>query len=197
MLIHAKHDGTTNDVIILLHGTGGNENDLVNLSRYIDPHATLIGIRGSVEENGMLRYFKRYPDGSFDLKDLAKQTNELYHGIQELLVYYGKEEANTSILGYSNGANIAINIFKEFETDFKHAMLFHPSSARENIPLKDQKNLTVFATSGLNDPFITPQQFDKLAKNFTSFTHEGGHQLIQDEIIQAKSWYDKHKRSDE
>lgn len=196
MLVHVKYDGSKEEVIFMLHGTGGNENDLVQITRFIAPNATLIGIRGAVEEHEMLRYFKRYADGSFDLKDLAKQTNLLYKGMKELLEYYGLEEKNTSILGFSNGANIAINIFKEFETNLKAAMLLHPSSVRPNHTVKTQRNLSVFATTASNDAFITQKQFMTLKQEFeeanikiSDFTHTNGHQITQDELNNTKTFY--------
>lgn len=196
MLIHSKHDGSNKNLIIMLHGTGGNENDLVSIARFVDSQATLIGIRGNVEEQGMLRYFKRYPDGSFDLKDLAKNTSLLFNGIKELIQYYKLDDYEVTLLGYSNGANIAINILKEFETDYSNAILFHPSPVRVGVPIKKQKNLRVFATTGTQDPFITQDQFATLINEIKdagieteAFSHDFGHQLIQEELIAAKAFF--------
>ena len=198
MLIHVKHDGNKDKVIFMLHGTGGDENDLYQIARFISPTATIIGIRGSVQEQGMLRYFKRYPDGSFDLEDLEIQTNLLYNGMKELLNHYKLDENNASILGYSNGANIAINIFKKFETKFKSAMLFHPSSVREGVEVQNQTQLKVFTTTGLRDPFISQKQFEALNNEFeekkievSAIKHSSGHQLITEEIYEAKAFYDR------
>ena len=197
MIVHAKHDGSTDRVIFMLHGTGGNENDLVNLARYIDETATLIGIRGAVEEQGMLRYFKRYADGSFDLKDLAKQTTALHEGMLQLLEYYKLQDAVVSVIGYSNGSNIAINLFKEFETDFTSAMLFHPSSVRPGVPFKQQPALNVYTTGGKIDPFIAFEKFEEAVKEFedagipvTTNVQPGGHQLVDAEVIEAKKFYE-------
>lgn len=194
MLVHVKYTGTSDRVIIMLHGTGGNENDLKDISNQIDPEATLIGIRGSVEENGMLRFFKRYPDGSFDLKDLALNTTKLYNGILELLTYYDLDPKQTSLLGFSNGANIAINMFKEFHTPFNKAILLHASPVRLEKELKSQDQLDAFLSFGEMDPFINEVQFKQLSEQFephTAYVHQGGHQLTYDELAAAKSFYHK------
>lgn len=196
MLIHAHYPRNKDNVIIMLHGTGGDEHNLKDISHFIDPLATLIGIRGAVEENGMNRYFKRYPDGTFDQKDLAKQTHSLYNEIARLIKTYELENAKITLLGYSNGANIAINIFKEFETNYHKAILFHPSPVRPDVPLKQQKDLSVFLTSGKDDFFITPEQFIQVKDQFTnaqSFSHEGGHELIHDELVKAKEFYSSYE----
>lgn len=192
MLVHVKYDGQDDHTIIMLHGTGGNETDLKTLSVEIAPQANIIGIRGFVEENGMLRYFKRYPDGTFDLKDLAKNTKLLFEGILELLEYYKLDPAKTSLLGYSNGANIAINMFKEFETPFYKAILLHPSAIRMDVSLKKQDQLDAFLSFGKNDPFINEKDFETLSAQFqshTKFIHNGGHQLTYEEVNSAKEFY--------
>lgn len=194
MLVHVKYDGASERTIIMLHGTGGNESDLQQISHQIDPEATLIGIRGSVEENGMLRYFKRYPDGTFDLKDLAMNTKLLFEGILELLDYYKLDPKQTSVLGYSNGANIAVNMFKEFKTPFSKAVLLHPSPVRMEVPVLEQDQLKAFLSYGINDPFLTETDFNTLKNQFTDYTeyvHGGGHQITYDELQAAHEFYNK------
>ena len=192
MLVHVKYDGSNDKTIIMLHGTGGNENDLKQIASQIDGDANLIGIRGSEEENGMLLYFKRYPDGTFDLKNLAMNTKLLLEGILELLNYYKLDPSKTTILGFSNGANIAINMFKEFTTPFAKAILLHPSPVRLEVDVKNQDTLKAFLTYGANDPFLSGQDFENLSKQFkdvTIYTHQGGHQLTHDELEAAKAFY--------
>ncbi len=192
MLVHVHYKGQSDQTIIMLHGTGGNENDLKDIALRIDNTANLIGIRGGVEENGMLRYFKRYPDGSFDLKDLAMNTKKLYTGILELLEYYKLDPTKTTLLGFSNGSNIAINIFKEYQTPFNKAILLHPSPVRMEVPVLEQEKLQVFLSFGQNDPFITVYQFNELKDQFpsaTAYMHQGGHQLTYDELKAAQNFY--------
>lgn len=194
MLIHVKYKGASERSIIMLHGTGGNESDLRSIASQVDPEAHLIGVRGSVEENGMLRYFKRYPDGTFDLKDLAMNTKLLHDGILELLNYYELDATKTTIMGYSNGANIAINMFKEFETPFSKAILFHPSPVRLEVPVMKQEQLQTFLSYGENDPFLSASEFETLKDQFADtniFVHQGGHQLTYDEVSAAHTFYNK------
>ena len=191
-MIHMKMDGTNNEVFILLHGTGGDEQSLVPIARYLDRDATLIGVRGNVEEGEMFRFFARYPDMSFDLKSLAKETKLLYEGIEQTLREYGLEDHRVTLIGYSNGANVALNMFKEYETKFARALLFHPSNGRPEVDYKPQHALELFMTYGENDPFLDAADFAALEAKvkeagikYATFTHEMGHQLIEAELQAA------------
>ena len=153
MMRTVKREGSNDHIIIMLHGTGGKADSLFNLGHFIDPNATYIGVEGDVMENGMRRYFERYPDGSFKLKSLAEASHKLHQTI--LKIVGDNKGKQISVMGYSNGANILINLLKEYENIPIHdALLYHPSPVRSERPFKTQKNLKVFITSGANDPFI-------------------------------------------
>ncbi len=94
MMKHVFEQGTSENVLLLLHGTGGNEHDLLSLGRFIDPNASLLGVRGSVSENGMPRFFKRLKEGVFDEKDLIERTEELKNFIDEAAQMYGFSREN-------------------------------------------------------------------------------------------------------
>lgn len=196
-MIHYKQDGSNDSVIFLLHGTGGNERDLIPIGQFIDNNATYIGIRGNVDENGMLRYFKRNLDGSFDHRSLAKETYVLWNEIQVLIEKYDLNDKKLTILGYSNGANILINMMKEFKLPFDGYYLHHPSTVRPEVPFKHQAGY-VFVTSGKMDPYLFEDQYNALVDSLQStgmdtitFQHEMGHALTNDELVDAKQTFEK------
>lgn len=193
---YVENKGSNNHLIITLHGTGGEATDLFGIADYIDPLASKVGFQGEVSENGMNRYFGRYPDGSFDLKSLKSGTDNLYASIFKFIEDHHYKNHMVTILGYSNGANIAKNLLKEFENlEIDNALLFHPSPITPEIGYKNQKNLNVFITSGANDPYISESEFKDMENqmslagmNVGSFAHSNGHQLIQSELDNAKNF---------
>lgn len=188
--------GTNEHIIFLLHGTGGDASSLIDLGRIIDPNATLVGVEGTVLEQGMRRFFKRYPDGTFDLDSLKEATIKLHQHIQKILEVHGFINHRVVLLGYSNGANIAINLWKEFETTFHLGLLFHPSLGRGDVDFQPQSNLALFFSKGDQDPFITTNQFEHLvtqardAKIPTiAISHPFGHELREEEVVEAQRVY--------
>lgn len=194
-----KHivQGSNDKVIILLHGTGGNERDLIPIGKYIDENATLVGIRGNVEENGMLRYFKRYPDGSFDLRSLAKETYELHKTINDLMIANEWSAEKITLLGYSNGSNIMQSMMKEFDMPYNTYYLLHPSVTLPNQKFKSLSG-KVFISSGANDPYISEQGFEGIIESMKSsnievetYRHNQGHALTQDELSAVIKHYNQ------
>src|SRR5215475_3170856 len=105
--IHEFVPGNSSRTLLLLHGTGGNERDLIPLGRELDPTAALLSPRGKVLENGMPRFFRRLAEGVFDLEDLKYRANELADFVTVAAEHYGFARDNLIAVGYSNGANIA------------------------------------------------------------------------------------------
>src|SRR5215813_9165263 len=105
--IHEFVPGDSSRTLLLLHGTGGNERDLIALGRELDPNAALLSPRGKVLENGMPRFFRRLAEGIFDLEDLKYRTNELADFVAAAAQHYGFATEQLVAVGYSNGANIA------------------------------------------------------------------------------------------
>ncbi len=191
--------GSNDHVFVLLHGTGGSASSLFEIARYLDPQAALLGFQGEVEEAGMARYFARYHDGSFDLRSLASATQDLFDSLQKAREQYDLTTKKLTLLGYSNGANIGLNLLKEFaHLPLERAVFLHPSAVRPTVAFKVQPQLKVLLTSGENDPYVTSQQFTALKEQLQntpiqtqSFTHEHGHQLIQEELVQVKQFITK------
>src|SRR5258705_13908642 len=108
--IHEFVPSTSSRTLLLLHGTGGNERDLIPLGRELDPNAGLLSPRGKVLENGMPRFFRRLAEGVFDLEDLKYRTNELADFVTAAAQHYRFTSDNVVAVGYSNGANIAASM---------------------------------------------------------------------------------------
>src|SRR5436190_17898887 len=108
--IHEFVPGASNRTLLLLHGTGGNERDLISLGRELDSSAALLSPRGKALENGMPRFFRRLAEGVVDLEDLQKRTHELADFVAAAADRYDIDNKNIIAVGYSNGANIAASV---------------------------------------------------------------------------------------
>ena len=191
-----KGEDSTRPTLLLLHGTGGNENDLVGLGKEIDGAANILSVRGNVLENGMPRFFKRLAEGVFDLEDLQFRTEELKNFIDESAKNYEFDRDNVVAIGYSNGANIAGNLLFEYENVLKGAILHHPMVPRRGVEIPALPGAPVFIGAGKNDfmcPAAESEELRDLLQNVGAevelFWHSYGHQLTQDEVQAAKEWY--------
>ncbi|QBP42536.1 alpha/beta hydrolase [Paenisporosarcina antarctica] len=195
---HIFKQGTdsTKPVLLLLHGTGGNEQDLLPLADIVDKEASVLSVRGNVLENGMPRFFRRLAEGIFDEEDLIFRTNELNAFLDEAAVKYEFDRENILAIGYSNGANIAASLLFHFDNAIRGAILHHPMVPRRGIALPDLSGKHVFITAGKNDP-ICPQQESVDLKQLLEAAHatvnihweNQGHQLIMSEVEAATKWY--------
>lgn len=186
-----------NPTLLLLHGTGGNEHDLLPLADYIDPKANVLSVRGNVLENGMPRFFKRLAEGVFDEDDLVFRTKELHEFLDQAAIAYRFQREHVIAIGCSNGANILASLLFHYENALKAAILHHPMVPRRGIDLPPLTNTAVFIAAGKNDPICSPQESKELARllenagaNVTLHWEEGGHALSMREVEAAKAWYD-------
>lgn len=189
-----QSDGPT---ILLLHGTGGTERDLLPIAEMVDPHANILSVRGNISENGMPRFFKRLKEGVFDQEDLIKQTKILADFIDEASEKYHFDRKKVVALGYSNGANIAGSLLFHYEDVLKGAILHHPMVPRRDMELANQKGAPIFIGAGENDPMCPPEESVDLEKMLTEkgakvsiHWERNGHQLTQTEVEAAKEWYE-------
>ncbi|MFD1029954.1 alpha/beta hydrolase [Metaplanococcus flavidus] len=185
-------------VLLLLHGTGGTENDLMPLAAHIDPEASVLSVRGNVSENGMPRFFKRLSEGVFDMADLKLRTEELHQFIADSAQQYGFDRSNVVAVGYSNGANIAANLLFSFEGSLKAAILHHPMVPDRDADLPSLNGTPVFIAAGTNDPICPAQESEDLKKLLADagakvelHWENQGHQLTMPEVEAAKVWYSK------
>ncbi len=200
---YVKHDGINKQVIFTLHGTGGSATDLFSIAQSISPLATLVGFQGEVYEQQMARYFARHLDGSFDLRSLAKATYDLRESLNNVIEKFDLKDHEIILLGYSNGANLALSYFKEFSNvPIDYALLFHPTTVRPKDQLQPQNRLQVLLTSGQQDPYMKPQQLEQIKQEFEEaqiplevFVHPLGHQLVQEELEASRSFLDKNDQT--
>ncbi|MCG3087897.1 alpha/beta hydrolase [Sporosarcina cyprini] len=182
--------------LLLLHGTGGTEQDLLPLGRMIDEEASVLSVRGNVLENGMPRFFKRLAEGVFDEEDLIFRTKELDAFLDDAAMEYGFDRSNIVAVGYSNGANIAASLLFHYAKSLKGAILHHPMVPRRGIGLPDLTGVPVFITAGKNDPICPAQEtmdLDSLLLEAGAQTavhwEMNGHSLTQTEVAAAAKWY--------
>src|SRR5690625_2442373 len=184
--------------LLLLHGTGGTERDLLPLAEKVDPDANVLSVRGNVLENGMPRFFRRLAEGVFDEQDLIFRTKELNEFLDKTAKENGFDRNNIIAIGYSNGANIAASLLFHFQDALKGAILHHPMVPRRDIELPNLSGKQVFIAAGTNDP-ICPQEeaielqqlLEKAKANVELYWENNGHQLTMSEVEQAHEWYKK------
>src|SRR5262249_48561513 len=147
-----------------LHGTGGNERDLIPLGRELDPNAALLSPRGRVLENGMPRFFRRLAEGVFDLEDLKLRTSELADFVTAAAQHYGFGLDNLVTVGYSNGANIGTSMLLLRPKIMHAAILFRAMVPLIPDTLLDLSSVHVWVGAGDQDPIVPALQTKALSK---------------------------------
>ncbi|WP_088008587.1 alpha/beta hydrolase [Indiicoccus explosivorum] len=182
--------------LLLLHGTGGTEHDLMGLGEEIDPKASILSVRGNVSENGMPRFFRRLSEGVFDIEDLKLRTEELHEFIHDASKEYKFDRSNVIAVGYSNGANIAGSLLFHYADALRGAILHHPMVPVRDMELPDLTGVPVFIGAGTNDPLCTAKESEDLKSLLEGAGAEvelhwenQGHQLTMSEVAAAKKWY--------
>lgn len=197
---HIFNKGTDSQrpTLLLLHGTGGTELDLLPLAGIIDDQASVLSVRGNVLENGMPRFFRRLAEGVFDEEDLVARTSELNSFLDEAAAKYEFDRHNIVAIGYSNGANIAASLMFHNKDALKGAILHHPMVPRRGIDLPDLAGKSVFITAGTNDPICSPLESGELESllqhanaNVEIHWENRGHSLTPTEVEAASKWYKK------
>src|SRR5699024_8729901 len=165
---HIFKKGIKDQTLLLLHGTGGSEQDLIPLASQIDPGASILSIRGNVSENGMPRFFRRLAEGVFDEEDLIARTGELNDFLDDAAKEYSFDRSQIVALGYSNGANIAASLLFHYEDSLAGAILHHPMVPRRGIDLPNLSGRVVFIGAGTNDPLCTAEESEELMELLTN-----------------------------
>ena len=183
---------------MLLHGTGGNERDLIPLGRELDPNAALLSPRGKVLENGMPRFFRRLAEGVFDLEDLKYRTNELADFVTAAAQHYGFATDQLVAVGYSNGANIAASMLLLRPEIMHRAILFRAMVPLIPDKLPDLSSVRVWIGAGDQDPIIPASEVQRLVEllrragaDVTIRFFNAGHGLTNDDVVTARDWLDK------
>jgi len=185
---HVPGDGVSGVTLVLLHGTGGDEKDLLPLGRMLLPGATLLSPRGKVLEGGMPRYFRRLRENVFDLLDLRFRTNELAD-------FLGQFEGPLVAVGYSNGANIAASTMLLRPEIFAGAVLLRARVPIEPDRAPDLSGKSALVSGGRRDTIISPQGAVELAQvlrqygaDVTLNQENAGHELTAGELEIARAW---------
>jgi predicted esterase/catechol 2,3-dioxygenase-like lactoylglutathione lyase family enzyme len=181
--------------LLLLHGTGGDEDDLIVVGRTLAAGAGLLSPRGKVSERGALRFFRRLAEGVFDQEDLARRTEELARFIEAATETYGLRPDGIVAVGFSNGANIAASLLFRRPGLLRGAVLFSPMVPFVPDPLPALRGTPVFIGAGRSDPIAPAAQVDQLAALLTRagatvslHWEPGGHALTATEVNAARDW---------
>jgi predicted esterase len=184
--------------LLLLHGTGGNENDLLDLGRALDPDAALLSPRGKVLENGAPRFFRRLAEGVFDEKDVVARAHELSDFVASAATHYKIDRERLVTVGYSNGANIAAAMMLLGTGQFSQAILLRPMVPLEPPTLPDLQGTRVLLSAGQSDPIARPeivaeleQLFRKAGAGVTLQFQASGHELTSADVTTAREWLAK------
>jgi phospholipase/carboxylesterase len=182
--------------LLLLHGTGGDENDLVPLCEQLSPGAALLSPRGKVLENGMPRFFRRLAEGVFDLADLKARTQDLAEFIASARKAYDLDAPVA--VGFSNGANIAASLLLTQPNALSGAVLLRAMMPFEPKAMPNLAGKPVLLLSGSNDPMMPAASRARLAAVLTQagaiLTHEtvaAGHNLTQKDLTLAANWLEQ------
>ena len=193
--IHEFVPGSSNRTLLLLHGTGGNEHDLIPLGHELDPNAALLSPRGKVLENGMPRFFRRLAEGVFDLEDLKYRTNELADFVTAAAQHYGFATDQLVAVGYSNGANIAASMLLLRPEIMHRAILFRVMVPLIPDTLPDLSSGRVWIGAGDQDPIVAASETKRLAEllrragaDVTIRFAKAGHGLTNDDLEAARHW---------
>ncbi|HEU4642472.1 MAG TPA: VOC family protein [Gemmatimonadaceae bacterium] len=185
--------------LLLLHGTGGDEEDLIPLGRALLPGAGILSPRGKVLERGAPRFFRRLAEGVFDQEDLARRTDELAEFIDAAARMYELDRDGIVAVGFSNGANIAASLLLRRAHLLRAAVLFSPMVPFEPGVAPDLAGTSVFIGAGRTDPIASPAQAERLAEllrgagaDVTLHWEAGGHALTQSEVDAARRWVAGH-----
>jgi predicted esterase len=183
-------------VLLLLHGTGGDESDLLPLGEALLPGAPRLSPRGKVLENGMPRFFRRLAEGVFDLDDLRKRTDELADFVEAATEAYGLNGHRTIAVGLSNGANIAASMLLLRPGTLGGALLIRPMVPLVPETLPDLRGVSVQINAGQVDPLVPPPQSESLAQLLTDAGASvklhwiaGGHALTREDLEAGREWF--------
>ena len=193
--LHEFVPGDSKRTLLLLHGTGGNERDLIPLGRELDPNASLLSPRGKILENGMPRFFRRLAEGVFDLEDLKRRTNELADFVAAAIRHYKLAVDRVIGVGYSNGANIAASMLLLRPEILHAAILFRAMVPLVPDKLPDLSSVCVWIGAGDQDPIVPASETQRLAEflrhagaDVTVRFAKAGHALTKDDVITARNW---------
>jgi phospholipase/carboxylesterase len=188
-------DSASGETLVVLHGTGGDENDLIGIGKAVAPGAAILSPRGNVLENGAPRFFRRLAEGVFEPKEVRSRAEELARFIRAAVTTYRLDPARVFALGYSNGANVASTVMFVEPGILRGAILFRPMLVYEPTVKNDLSGSAVFISAGRMDPIVPTASLEQLVELFESAHAEVtlkwqlvGHNLVPSEVSEAADW---------
>ena len=187
--------GSPERTLLLLHGTGGNEESLLPLAKAIDPEAAVLAVRGKVLENGMPRFFRRFAEGVFDIDDLRFRTSELADFTVRSSAKFGFALASVVAVGYSNGANIGGSLLLLRPEVLGRAILIRPTLPLRPEVVPDLSRKSVLISAGTHDGLIPREgtlDLEELLKSagadVTTNWVDADHGLVGSEVNAIRAW---------
>ncbi|MEO6779234.1 MAG: alpha/beta hydrolase [Gemmatimonadaceae bacterium] len=181
--------------LLLLHGTGGDGDSLLQLGYTLAPGATLLSPTGRVREGESRRFFRRHAEGVFDQEDLALRTAELADFVRDASITYQRDSHRMVAVGYSNGANIATSVMLRQPDVLAGAVLFRPMVPFAPDPAVLLSGIPVLICAGENDPLLPIGDTERLAEIFRSADADvtvnvahGGHEIVMADVVTAREW---------
>lgn len=197
--VHRVVPGRSGATLLVLHGTGGDEDDLLPLAKHLAPDANFLSPRGPVLENGIPRFFRRHAIGELDQEDLLRRTGELANFLRASAGRYRFDPSRVLAVGYSNGANIAVSLLLREPTLLQGAVLLRAMLPFDPDSLPRLSGTPIYLAAGRADPYATPAQVEALADllrragaDVTLAWSPSGHGLEPSEIDAAATWIDSH-----
>jgi predicted esterase len=193
---HVFEPGEGPWTLLLLHGTGGDENDLVGLGRQLAPQAAVLSPRGRTLENGMPRFFRRLAVGQLDIPDLLRRTDELASFVTAAAATYKVDPRHVIALGLSNGANIAVSLLLRHPGLLRAAALLRPMLPYEPEDTPGLAGTDVLIAAGEGDPYSSPEQTRRLGEILSAggaaveahTEPHAGHGLTQGDLRRLAAW---------
>lgn len=184
------------DTLVVLHGTGGNEDDLIGIAQTVAPGTAVISPRGKVLENGNPRFFRRLAEGVFDPAEVRSRAEELAKFIREAASRYGRDPKRVFALGYSNGANIASTVMLIEPGVIRAAVLLRPMLVFQPQEKTDLTGTAALISAGRVDPIVPIASVEALVQLLEARGAEvtlkwqlGGHNLVPSEVKDGAEWF--------
>ena len=192
---YAAGKSASSRVLLLLHGTGGDESDLLPLGRELDPDAILLSPRGKVSENGSARFFRRFAEGVFDEEDVIRRANELADFVTLAASHYSFHPADVIAVGYSNGANIGAAMMLLRPESLSAGILLRAMVPLSQPAASDLTGKRVLISAGRHDPIVPAENAERLAAllrqrgaSVSLEVQQASHGLVSEDLVVARQW---------
>lgn len=186
---HVFQKGTSSRTILVMHGTGGDEHNILPLAKALDPDASVLSPRGMHLEGGMNRYFERYPDGTFNEQSIEQAVRELAEFVAAAIQEYEIDASNIFATGFSNGANTAAALMVRHPELLLGAALFGSTIPFAHVDRVDLTGKRIWLANGDQDSYAPVEISQRWVEQLGEFgaevawlRHPGGHQISRDHL---------------